>query len=89
MTVIRFVVIRHGVIAASRGGKAKTVSQMFAIFLYIIPVGGLVADIRPWIMALAVVLTVVTGIDYVVRAVQVRRTSERTAMKQARRDSGR
>src|SRR6266568_4460115 len=38
VTVLRFWVIRHGVIAASRGGKIKTVLQIVAIGLYILPV---------------------------------------------------
>lgn len=85
ITLTRFVVIRHGVIPASRGGKAKTVTQMLAIFLYIIPATGLVADLREPVMLAAVALTVVTGVDYVARAVSLRRNSERTAMKKARR----
>ncbi|MBK6763604.1 MAG: CDP-diacylglycerol--glycerol-3-phosphate 3-phosphatidyltransferase [Micrococcales bacterium] len=88
ITLTRFIVIRHGVIPASRGGKAKTVSQMLAILLYIVPVAGWVADIRGWVMLIAVALTVLTGIDYVARAVHLRRNSERTAMKKARREHG-
>jgi CDP-diacylglycerol--glycerol-3-phosphate 3-phosphatidyltransferase len=82
VTVLRFWVIRHGVIAASRGGKAKTVAQALAIGLYILPLTGLLATARWWVMAIAVVLTVVTGLDYVVRALRLRRTSAR-AMKAA------
>lgn len=85
ITLTRFFVIRHGVIPASRGGKAKTVAQMLAIFLYILPVTGALATARWWILMIAVALTVLTGIDYVVRAIQLRKTSERTAMKKARR----
>ena len=88
ITVTRFIVIRHGVIPASRGGKAKTVMQMLAILLYIIPVDGWVADVRGWVMLVAVALTVLTGIDYIVRAIHLRRNSERTAMKRARRADG-
>ena len=33
VTLLRFWVIRHGVIPASRGGKVKTALQMVAIFL--------------------------------------------------------
>ncbi len=88
ITVTRFIVIRHGVIPASRGGKAKTVMQMLAILLYIIPVDGWVADVRGWVMLVAVTLTVLTGIDYIVRAIHLRRNSERTAMKRARRADG-
>lgn len=89
ITLARFLVIRHGVIPASRGGKAKTVAQMLAILLYIIPVGGWVADVRGSVMLLAVLLTVLTGFDYIVRALSLRRNSERTAMKKARREAGR
>jgi len=77
VTVLRFWVIRHGVIAASRGGKAKTVLQALAIGLYILPLSGVLASGRWWVMAAALVLTVVTGIDYVYRALTLRRTSAR------------
>lgn len=77
VTLLRVWVIRHGVIAASRGGKLKTVAQSLAIFLYILPLSGLLASARWWVMAAALLLTVVTGIDYVYRAVRLRRTSAR------------
>ena len=82
VTLLRFWVIRHGVIAASRGGKAKTVVQALAIGLYILPLEGWMASARWWVMAAAVVLTVVTGLDYVYRALTLRQTSAR-AMKAA------
>jgi CDP-diacylglycerol--glycerol-3-phosphate 3-phosphatidyltransferase len=89
ITLLRFWVIRHGVIAASRGGKAKTVVQSLAIGLYILPLTGLLASARWWLMATAVLLTLVTGIDYVYRALALRRTSAR-AMRAAaaRREDG-
>src|SRR3954454_17877201 len=77
VTVLRFWVIRHGVIAASRGGKAKTVLQALPIGLYILPFTGFLASARWWVMAAALVLTVITGIDYVYRALALRRTSAR------------
>jgi CDP-diacylglycerol--glycerol-3-phosphate 3-phosphatidyltransferase len=77
ITLLRVWVIRHGVIAASRGGKLKTVAQSLAIFLYILPLSGFLASARWWVMAAAVVLTVATGIDYVYRALLLRRTSAR------------
>jgi CDP-diacylglycerol---glycerol-3-phosphate 3-phosphatidyltransferase len=82
VTVLRFWVIRHGVIASSRGGKLKTVVQALAIGLYILPVTGVAASARWWVMAAALLLTVVTGVDYVYRALSLRRTSAR-AMKAA------
>jgi CDP-diacylglycerol--glycerol-3-phosphate 3-phosphatidyltransferase len=77
VTLLRFWVIRHGVIAASRGGKAKTVLQAVAIGLYILPLTGVLASARWWVMGVALVLTVVTGVDYVYRALTLRRTSAR------------
>ncbi|MGY1831878.1 CDP-diacylglycerol--glycerol-3-phosphate 3-phosphatidyltransferase [Geodermatophilus sp. SYSU D01180] len=77
VTLLRFWVIRHGVIAASRGGKAKTVVQALAIALYTLPLTGVLASARWWVMAAAVVLTLVTGLDYVYRALALRRTSAR------------
>jgi CDP-diacylglycerol--glycerol-3-phosphate 3-phosphatidyltransferase len=86
VTVLRFWVIRHGVIAASRGGKAKTVLQALAIGLYILPLTGVLASARWWVMGAALVLTVITGVDYVYRALTLRRTSARAmAEAEARR----
>lgn len=85
VTLLRFWVIRHGVIAASRGGKLKTVVQSVAIGLYVLPLSGLLATARWWVMAVAFVLTVVTGADYVARALNLRQTSERARLKRQRR----
>jgi CDP-diacylglycerol---glycerol-3-phosphate 3-phosphatidyltransferase len=85
VTVLRFWVIRHGVIAASRGGKLKTVVQALAIGLYILPLTGLLASARWWVMAAAVVLTVLTGLDYVYRALTLRQTSARAMRAAAER----
>lgn len=68
ITVLRFAVLRHGVIPASRGGKLKTLVQGVAIGLFILPLSG------PWlagawvVMWAAIVLTVLTGTDYVISA---------------------
>jgi CDP-diacylglycerol--glycerol-3-phosphate 3-phosphatidyltransferase len=85
VTGLRFWVIRHGVIPASRGGKLKTLLQGLAIGFYVLPLTGWAASGRAFVMALAVAVTVVTGIDYVARAVTLRQTSERAAMKRARK----
>jgi len=71
VTLLRFWVIRRGVIAASRGGKLKTLLQVLAIALYVLP--GPPALLREVVMAAAVAVTVVTGIDYGVRAVRLHR----------------
>ena len=70
VTALRFWVIRHGVIPASRGGKVKTLAQNFAILLFVLPID--LAWLRIAAMAVAVILTVVTGLDYVVRALRLR-----------------
>ncbi len=85
ITVLRFVVIRHGVMPASRGGKVKTLLQAIAIGLYLLPLHGLLQVCSQVVMAAAVVVTVVTGVDYVARAMTLRRTSERAARKRAER----
>ena len=85
VTLLRFWVIRHGVIPASRGGKVKTLLQGVAIGLYLLPLSGLLATGRAVVMAAAVAVTVVTGVDYVARALTLRRTSDRAAMKRARK----
>jgi CDP-diacylglycerol--glycerol-3-phosphate 3-phosphatidyltransferase len=84
ITGLRFFVIRHGVIPASRGGKAKTLVQNIAIGLYVLPLSGWPATARFWVMGLALVLTAATGIDYVSKAVTLRRTSARAAWKRLR-----
>ncbi len=88
ITLLRFFVIRHGVMPASRGGKLKTILQATALVMYVLPLTGLLASARAWVMVLAVVVTVVTGLDYVVRALTLRRTSDRAAMKRERRRAG-
>lgn len=78
VTALRFVVLRHGVIPANRGGKAKTFVQTLAIGLYVLPLtellgDGLLVDGARWtVLAVALVLTVVTGVDYVAQAVRLR-----------------
>lgn len=73
ITLMRFWVIRHGVIPASRGGKMKTLAQGVAVGMYVLALTGPLATARWWVMAVAVVLTVVTGLDYVRQAVVLRR----------------
>jgi CDP-diacylglycerol--glycerol-3-phosphate 3-phosphatidyltransferase len=85
VTLLRFFVIRHGVMPASRGGKLKTLLQAVAIGLLVLPLEGWPHDVALLTMYVAVVVTVVTGVDYVLRAVRLRRTSERAALKRARR----
>ena len=73
VTGLRFWVINHGVIPASRGGKAKTVLQIVAIAWLLLPLPAHLGRVGDWVMWLAVLVTVGTGVDYVVRAVRLRR----------------
>ncbi|MFD3454958.1 CDP-diacylglycerol--glycerol-3-phosphate 3-phosphatidyltransferase [Streptomyces sp. NPDC058691] len=73
ITLMRFWVIRWGVIPASRGGKLKTLTQGVAVGMYILVLTGPLATMRAVLMGAAVFLTVVTGVDYVRQAVVMRR----------------
>lgn len=73
ITALRFWVIRYGVIAASRGGKIKTALQTLAIVWYLWPMPAPLDLVGPWVMGAALAVTVVSGIDYVVRAFRLRR----------------
>ena len=72
ITVFRFVIIRTRVVPASGGGKLKTVFQSVAISLYLVPTWLLLGDWMHWVnaavMAVALVLTLTTGIQYLVNA---------------------
>jgi len=85
ITLLRFAVLRHGIIPASRGGKAKTLTQAIAIGFYLLPLTELldadlaVAWVRGVLLGLAVVLTVGTGVDYILRAMRLRATAPTVA----------
>ncbi|MGP4047841.1 CDP-diacylglycerol--glycerol-3-phosphate 3-phosphatidyltransferase [Streptomyces sp. 2A115] len=76
ITLLRFLVIRYGVIPASRGGKLKTLAQGTAVGMYILALTGPLATLRFWVMGVAVALTVVTGLDYVRQAIVLRRQGQ-------------
>ena len=73
ITFMRMGMLKYEVMPASRGGKLKTVLQLSAIAWYLWPFPQPWASIGPWLMGAALVVTVVTGIDYVARAVRLRR----------------
>jgi CDP-diacylglycerol---glycerol-3-phosphate 3-phosphatidyltransferase len=73
VTGLRFWVIRRGVIPASRGGKIKTGLQIAAIAWYLWPFPVPLDLVAPWLMAAAVVVTLATGLDYLVRAARLQR----------------
>jgi CDP-diacylglycerol---glycerol-3-phosphate 3-phosphatidyltransferase len=89
ITALRFVVIRHGVMPASRGGKVKTALQAIAILLYILPLSDSWHSIAVGVMTLAVIVTVATGVDYLLRAHTLRNTSPRAQANRERRAAAR
>ncbi len=81
VTLLRFVVIRHGVMPAGRGGKLKTVLQAVAISLYLLPLPEALQPVAAVVMAAAVLLTVLTGAEVTYQALVLRTTSERADLK--------
>ena len=65
ITIFRLAVIRGGVIPASKGGKIKTLTQNFGVGFYILPLPESFFIFRDSLMTIAVILTVITGIDYI------------------------
>ncbi|MBK7821400.1 MAG: CDP-diacylglycerol--glycerol-3-phosphate 3-phosphatidyltransferase [Tessaracoccus sp.] len=77
ITWVREMLKKYGtVMAANKGGKAKTATQTFALILFSL---GLVflpgwLQVTAWaLMWAALILTVVTGIDYLIGAWRIRR----------------
>lgn len=68
VTVLRFYVIRRGVIPASRGGKAKTLSQNIAIVAFLLPLPAVLEFFPVTVLYFAIILTLATGFDYVRKA---------------------
>lgn len=83
ITVMRFVILRYGVMAASRGGKLKTLLQTAALILYLLPLPHWLQPVSWVVMAAAWVVTILTGLDYVRSAVRMRREA-RTASEENR-----
>ena len=81
ITLMRFWVIRHGVMAASRGGKLKTVLQVVALAIYLCPLPDELLILAHLTMAAAVIVTLATGADYVAKAITLRREGMRTPVR--------
>lgn len=80
ITVLRMVMLRTQVMPASRGGKLKTVLQTAGLQLMLLPlvvIAGWLAEVAFWIMIAALVVTVITGIDYLIQAGRIRRAVKR------------
>ncbi|RKW70909.1 CDP-diacylglycerol--glycerol-3-phosphate 3-phosphatidyltransferase [Galactobacter caseinivorans] len=79
ITVMRFWVIRWGVIAASAGGKLKTVAQALGTFILLLPWAPQLAVLQ-WagylVIAVAAALTLYSAIDYVRQAMALHRAHQ-------------
>ncbi len=87
ITVMRFFILKYGVMAANRGGKLKTMTQSIAVPLYLLPLPspatglsiGSGLEVVSWVaMAAALLLTVLTGLEYLREAARLRVDYRRT-----------
>jgi CDP-diacylglycerol---glycerol-3-phosphate 3-phosphatidyltransferase len=76
VTFLRFWVINKGVIPASRGGKLKTITQIVAISFYLLPLPESVSIVGEIIMYAAVILTLATAVDYIMKAIMTDREEQ-------------
>jgi CDP-diacylglycerol--glycerol-3-phosphate 3-phosphatidyltransferase len=75
VTVMRSLLARHGMIPASRGGKLKALSQNLAVTLYLLPLAAPFTALRLPALTVAVVATVLTGLDYARQGARLRASS--------------
>ena len=84
VTLLRFVMVRRGaVMPASSGGKLKTVLQLVFIAMLLVPwaaflPSGLASAVdlaARLVMVAAVIVTLVTGVDYTMRAWRIARAA--------------
>lgn len=77
VTIYRFMVVSDHVLAAAWMGKLKTVAQAVALSLALLPLASVVGDWIIWVnivtMWIAVILTIASGIDFVVTEIRARR----------------
>ena len=76
-----FMVVSDHVLAAAWMGKLKTVAQALALSLALLPLASVVGDWIIWVnivtMWIAVILTIASGIDFVITEVRARRARPR------------
>ena len=80
ITLLRLVVIKYGVIAANMGGKIKTVLQAVVLGLYLLPITHTIGwlHVVAWtLMLITAAVTVITGLEYVVKAVGLYRAAQK------------
>ena len=70
ITLFRLAVIKNGVIPANRGGKIKTTFQSFGVGFFMLPLPESLYWFRDGFMAIAIALTIATGVNYVRLAIK-------------------
>ena len=74
VTLIRLAVLRFAVIPANRGGKLKTTLQGLALGILSSPLGDPMPLVGHIVLAVAVLVTVATGVEYAAQAWRLSRT---------------
>lgn len=75
ITIWRMIELRNGnVVPASKGGKLKTVLQTVAVVLYLVPLPAAFSFIAYLVMVVAVIFTIVTGVQYIYDAYKIKRS---------------
>jgi CDP-diacylglycerol--glycerol-3-phosphate 3-phosphatidyltransferase len=64
ITIFRILVIKGGVIPASKGGKLKTFTQGFGVGFFMLPFPSWLEWFRIGFISVAIILTISTGYEY-------------------------
>jgi CDP-diacylglycerol--glycerol-3-phosphate 3-phosphatidyltransferase len=64
ITLFRLLVIKNGVIPASKGGKIKTLTQNFGVGFFILPLPTSLDWFKYGFISIAIVLTITSAYDY-------------------------
>ncbi len=65
ITIFRLLVIRDGVIPASKGGKLKTFMQGFGVGFYMLPLPASLDWFKTAFISVAIILTITSAYDYI------------------------
>ncbi|MEY4639447.1 MAG: hypothetical protein RLY13_445 [Actinomycetota bacterium] len=76
ITVYRLIVVKHQVVAASNGGKLKTILQSVLIGSLVSPLNSLLSPwyvtVEAWLTLAVLIVTVYTGVQYLILAARAR-----------------
>ena len=64
ITLFRLLVIKNGVIPASKGGKLKTLTQNFGVGFFILPLPAWLDWFKYGFISVAIILTITSAYDY-------------------------